>query len=103
MPGPAQSAVMPAIFATGPPKGTFVLKLSRIDGVLPHAKEIKVQAGCLIGLAQLLDDSQQDTIADVNALLQRAEDQYTDLHQLPFEQIVRTISQIKGRRRRQQT
>jgi hypothetical protein len=79
----------------------FALKLTRIDGPLPHAKEIKVQTGGLYGLQHILglgDTSQP--IADISALLQSALGRYGEIRTLPYEEIARSIVQFEGRTRR---
>ena len=81
-------------------KALFALKLTRIDGPLPHAKEIKVQTGGLYGLQQLLGDSDTtQPIADIIALVQSALDQYGAIDALPYEEIARSIVQFEGRTR----
>jgi hypothetical protein len=78
----------------------FALKLTRIDGPLPHAKEIKVQTGGLYGLQQLLDQGDSTSpIADISALLNSALDRYGDIASLPYEEIARSIVQFEGRKR----
>ena len=79
----------------------FALKLTRLDGPLPHAKEIKVQTGGLYGLQRILGvgDSSQ-AIADITALLQAAVEQYGKIQSLPFEEIARSIVQFEGRTHR---
>ncbi|MEJ2361966.1 MAG: hypothetical protein P8Z75_11130 [Gammaproteobacteria bacterium] len=81
-------------------KAIFALKLTRIDGPLPHAKEIKVQTGGLYGLQHLLgqgDDSAP--VADIIDLLQSALVQYGDVESLPYTEIARSIVQFEGRTR----
>jgi hypothetical protein len=81
-------------------KALFALKLTRIDGPLPHAKEIKVQTGGLYGLQHLLEQGDSSApIADIIALLQSAMDQYGEIESLPYEEIARSIVQFEGRAR----
>lgn len=82
-------------------KALFALKLTRIDGPLPHAKEIKVQTGGLYGLQQILGEDNQDApIADIITLLQRALAHYGSVATLPYTEIARSIVQFEGRNRR---
>lgn len=82
-------------------KALFALKLTRIDGPLPHAKEIKVQTGGLYGLQQILGENDPDApIADIFGLLQRAIDRYGEVASLPYTEIARSIVQFEGRSRR---
>lgn len=79
----------------------FALKLTRIDGPLPHAKEIKVQTGGLYGLQQILGKAESNVpIADIIDLLQTAITQYGDIQALPYAEIARSIVQFEGRTRK---
>lgn len=81
-------------------KAVFALKLTRIDGPLPHAKEIKVQTGGLYGLQRMLgEDDQTQPIADIAGLLEQALAQYGDVARLPYTEIARSIVQFEGRTR----
>lgn len=80
-------------------KAVFALKLTRIDGPLPHAKEIKVQTGGLNGIRHILSGEQDNSpIADISALLQSAIERFGDLDELPYTEIARNIVQFEGRR-----
>ena len=82
-------------------KALFALKLTRLDGPLPHAKEIKVQTGGLYGIQQILgDDDATQPIPDIIAMLQTALTQYGDVQALPYEEIARSIARFEGRPRR---
>ena len=86
----------------------FVLKLREIDGPLPHNMEIRVQAGGLMGVAKLLDHlpvqlpaETQLAASDINTLVQAVIAQYGSLDALPYDEIVQSIVQFQGRKRRQ--
>lgn len=82
-------------------KALFALKLTRIDGPLPHAKEIKVQTGGLYGLRQILGDSDAiQPIQDITGLVQSALERFGTIDALPFEEIARSIAQFEGRIRK---
>ena len=82
-------------------KALFALKLTRIDGPLPHAKEVKVQTGGLLGLAALLDkQSETDKIDDIIDVIQRASTRYGGIAQFPFDEITRRIVLFQARQRR---
>jgi hypothetical protein len=83
-------------------KAVFALKLTRIDGPLAHAKEIKVQTGGLFGIRRLLGAELDDNtaIADISALLRSAIERFGDLEKLPYTEIARNIVQFEGRARR---
>lgn len=82
----------------------FVLKLREIDGPLPHNMEIRVQAGGLRGLARLVNASSLDdqmATENINGVVQSVIDKYGSLDALPYNEIVQSIVQFQGRRRRQ--
>ena len=81
-------------------KALFALKLIQLEGVLPHAKEIRVQLGSLSGLTELLDNTEPETISDANDLLNRAENKYNGIDKIPSESLVRAIMRMEGRKRR---
>jgi len=78
---------------------TFALRLTRIDGPLPHAKEIKVQTGGLMGLASLLDKQVPQKIENIQALILSAIDSYGNITDLPYDEISRYIVSYEARQR----
>ena len=85
---------------------TFVLKLHEIKGPLPHNMEIRVQAGGMSGLAKLVSDpidkvSSTGAVIDIHQLIKRSEDKFGDLENLPFSEIIQSVVQFQGRRRKQ--
>lgn len=93
----------------------FSLQVTQANGQLPHAKEIKVQAGGLFGLQQLLsnqnltqtevlhdDDAKfgeqaqkHAPIENVFATINEALAQYRELDSIPYNEIVKTIVNFK--------
>ena len=93
----------------------FSLQVTQISGQLPHAKEIKVQAGGLFGLQQLLshqDVAQTDILHDddakfgeqaqehapienVYATINEAVVQYKELDLIPYNELVKAIVNFK--------
>ncbi|MCU7834901.1 MAG: hypothetical protein KZQ83_06545 [gamma proteobacterium symbiont of Taylorina sp.] len=93
----------------------FALQITRADGQLPHAKEIKVQAGGLFGLQQLLDNKslvqteiltdddakfgeqslQHAPIKNVCATVNQALEKYQNLTTIPYNEIVKSIINFK--------
>lgn len=65
---------------------TFALGKLHIDGPLPHAQEMRLQCGGLRGLQIALDGGSE--VADVAALLTQAQEQFGDIVNLPYVQIV---------------
>lgn len=93
----------------------FSLQVTQANGQLAHAKEIKVQAGGLFGLQQLLsnqnltqtevlhdDDAKfgeqaqkHAPIENVFATINEALAQYRELDSIPYNEIVKTIVNFK--------
>jgi len=83
-------------------KAIFVMRLTRIDGALPHGKEIKVQIGGLLGLQLLLDSEHvsENGISDIHQLLTRAIEKFQSIDSFPYDEIVKQITRFEGRSRR---
>lgn len=81
-------------------KAVFALHVTDI-AVLPHAKELKVQCGGLRGLQQVLEPETEaeGKIADIAALVAEAQEHFSGLENLPFGEIMRSISHFEGRKR----
>lgn len=77
----------------------FALKLSQAPVALPHAKEMKIQCGGLLGLARLIDPDALRS-DDIHALVRILQVQYESLAVLPWNEVVKEISAFEGRRRR---
>ena len=75
----------------------FTLKISSLNGPVPHGKEIKAQCGGLKGLQQAMSGTPE--VADARKLVLDALAQYGDLESLPYTEIVQTVSQFSIRRR----
>jgi len=81
----------------------FILKLQQAGDKLPHNMEIRVQAGGLSGIQQLLTPGQQNNIEDIHALIERAEAEFGSLEQMPYNQIVQSIRRYQGRKSRKRS
>ncbi len=85
----------------------FVLKLHEIKGPLPHNMEIRVQVGGLTGLAKLMDAGEEKSVQQtlmtdgIEQIISRAFDSYGTLGDLPYSEIIQSVVQFQGRRRRQ--
>ncbi len=79
-------------------KSIFVLKLRDIDGPLPHNMEIRVQVGGARGLAKLIN---VDKIDNIHRVLDEVINKFGSLDSLPYSEIIQSIEQFQGRRRRQ--
>ncbi|MDY6979283.1 MAG: hypothetical protein SV201_05340 [Pseudomonadota bacterium] len=81
---------------------SFALQQLHIDGPLPHAKEVKVQTGGLLGLqAQLYPEKEQaGQVENIAGILRDAQDRYGEFGHLPFTELVKTIVRFEGRNKR---
>ncbi len=78
----------------------FALRVTSLHEELPHAKEIKVQNGGLLGLQRLLrPDLGGENVADIVRLTTLGEKTFGSLEQFPFREIVKSIVSFEGRRR----
>lgn len=83
----------------------FAMGLTRIDAALPHAKEVKVQTGGLLGLQLLLEPQQPlaSGIQDIHFLINQAIEHYHSIDEFPYDEIVKQITRFEGRVRRHRT
>jgi len=83
-------------------KARFTLHLTRADAPLPHAKEIKVQTGGLLGMQALLhpEKAGQQNIDNVLGLIDLALQRFGTLAELPYDGIIQAILKFEGRRKR---
>jgi hypothetical protein len=79
----------------------FTLHLPHLEGALPHAKEMKVQCGGLLGLQGALDEEKAEaaTVDNIFALLRQAVAHYGGLDRLPYGEIIKTVAAFEIRRR----
>ena len=80
----------------------FSLHLTHADGPLPHAKELKVQVGGLLGLQRELHPelAHADSVDNINGLALEAIDCYKRIEDLPYESIVQMLASFPGRKKR---
>lgn len=77
----------------------FALKLTEVDGPLPHGKEIKVQNGSVIGLQKLFNPDTENK-PDIYLLLNQALTKYEQFENLPLDQLMQSIVNFKARETR---
>ena len=78
----------------------FALKITSLERELPHAKEIKVQNGGLLGLQRILrPDLITDRVSDVAGLIGRSNQIYGSPAQYPYPEIVKSIVSFEARKR----
>lgn len=81
-------------------KAKFALKLTQVDGVLPHGKEIKVQNGSILALQDLLTvPVSAEQKPDIDQILKLAEAAFEDFEHLPYEKILPVIVAFEARPR----
>ena len=80
----------------------FALHLKSADEPLPHAREIKVQTGGLLGLQGLLhpEKSAADTVDNAIGLVDLAISRFGRLEALPYDIIVQAVVRFEGRKKR---
>ena len=79
----------------------FALKQTSTDDPLPHAKEMKVQIGGLLGLdAALNERKQHERIENIFSLIQASISKFGSLDALPYDEIARAIVKFESRKRR---
>lgn len=80
----------------------FALHLTSAEAPLPHAKEIKVQTGGLLGLQALVrpGTEQANMVEDAISIIDDAVSRYGGLEALPYDVIVQAIVRFEGRKRR---
>ena len=83
-------------------KARFALHLTSADGPLPHAREIKVQTGGLLGLQGLLypEKSGADNVDNAIGLIDTALTEFGSLESLPYDIIIQAIVRFEGRKKR---
>jgi hypothetical protein len=83
-------------------KARFSLHVTHATSPLPHAKEIKVQVGGLLGLQKAMDTQTADmpTVDDIYRLTNAAMGHFVSLADLPYEEIMQSIVVFKGREKR---
>lgn len=78
----------------------FALKLTGKEDPLPHAKEIRVQNGGLLGLQGILQpESPRDTVVDIAALTTEGIKTFGSIAEFPYPEIIKSITRFEGRRR----
>ncbi|MFK5914098.1 MAG: hypothetical protein QM484_06970 [Woeseiaceae bacterium] len=77
----------------------FALKITEVDGPLPHGKEIKVQNGSVIGLHKLFEID-ENSRPNIYKLLELALEKYELFANLPLDQLMQSIVNFKARETR---
>lgn len=82
-------------------KALFTLKITHVDDEIPHAKEMKVQCGGLLGLqvAVLPEMAGTTGVGNIYGLVEQVVRQFEAIECLPYGDIVKSIATYEGRRR----
>lgn len=78
----------------------FTLGLTKIEGPLPHNKEIRVQAGGLIGLQQQVQKEASSLVNDIATTVDVAIADYGSVATLPYQKLVKAMLAFEGRKKR---
>jgi hypothetical protein len=78
----------------------FSLKLKTPGAALPHNMEIRVQVGGLQGLQKALAQDSAAGLGDIRSLVAGALEKFGQLDALPYTEIVQSVVQFQGRKRR---
>ena len=86
-------------------KARFALHQTSASGPLPHAREIKVQTGGMLGLqAVSFPEKVGNThVENIIGTIDKALQEYRSLDDLPYDVIVQAIVKFEGRPRRSRT
>ena len=83
-------------------RARFALKLVTIDGPVPHNKELRVQAGGLLGLQNLTQSAPQDSemVLNVHQTVKATLVKYNRIEEIPYSDIIKNIATYKVRKKR---
>jgi len=82
-------------------KAIFALGLTEADGPLPHAREMKVQIGGMLGVQKCLHpERDEERVEDITGLLREAATRWGAADAWPWQAIVRSVVAFDARRRR---
>ncbi len=83
-------------------KALFALRMTHLNEVLPHGKEIKVECGGLLGLRTALEGpgNEEQPVADIHGLLSAALAAHGGVENLPYGEMVKTITHFQARNRK---
>ena len=81
----------------------FVFQRIEASQVLAHTEEIKIQNGGLLGLQSLIYSDSNKTIEDIDNVITIAIDKFKNLEQLPYSQLIQSISNYQIRKKRKKS
>jgi hypothetical protein len=77
----------------------FTLKLMHPGEPLPHAKELKIQCGGLLGTQQLFAP-EAAVVDNIHGLIGEIQQRFGSMQDVPYLDVVKAISAYEARRRR---
>lgn len=77
----------------------FTLKLMHPGEPLPHAKELKIQCGGLLGTQQLFEP-EAVVVENIHGLIGKIQQRFGSMQDVPYLDVVKVISAYEARRRR---
>lgn len=82
-------------------KARFSLRVTQVEGVLPHNKEIRVQVGGMQGLRDATSDNNtgQLKVDDIHSVIKLAVDKLENIESLPYSEIIKSVAACEGRRK----
>lgn len=83
-------------------RSRFALKLVTVDGPVPHNKELRVQAGGLLGLQNLIqaDSQNAETVLNIHKTIEATLVRYGSIEDIPYSDIIKDIAAYKVRIKR---
>lgn len=78
----------------------FALRLTQVDGPLPHGKEMKVECGGLLGLQSVAQGRDVEQVEDIDALVKEGLANWHDFEQFPYSRIAQWVVKYQPRRKR---
>jgi len=81
-------------------RARFALKVTDTSDSLPFGKEMKVMIGGLLGLQRLMPtQADASRVNNIHALVQQAQEKFSSLELLPYQEIVKSITAFQNKRR----
>ena len=88
-------------------KARFALKIITVDGPLPHNKELRVQAGGMLGLQKLVTPKNTEKLPQIGVTVDNIHQtviavliKYDSIEKLPYSDIVKDIVTYPFRKKR---
>jgi hypothetical protein len=86
-------------------RSRFALKIITVDGPVAHNKELRVQAGGLLGLQNLtqlasqVDSQNPETVFNIHKIVAASIVKYGNIEDIPYSNIIKDIAAYKVRQK----